>query len=93
MKKRIILILSISCLVYFSIIIYMSSKNIAPNPFLRGLLELITLPYILLTIAILVISIIEWGKEKWLIQSGYLFSFIISLITISLMIVATILDV
>lgn len=71
----------------------MSSKNIAPNPFLRGLLELITLPYILLTIAILVISIIEWGKEKWLIQSGYLFSFIISLITISLMIVATILDV
>jgi drug/metabolite transporter (DMT)-like permease len=93
MKKKIIPTLSCICLIYFSLLIFISYKQIFPNNFFRALLELFTIPFLILLIVLLGISFKKLHSEKWSIKSKYFFSILILLATLALLIVATILNI
>jgi len=93
MAKNIILILSCTCLTYFSLLIFISYKQIFLNIFFGALFELITIPLLMLVIVLLGISFKGLHSEKWSIKSKYFFSILILFTTIALLSVATILNI
>lgn len=93
MKKNVYIILSFLCLLYFSGLVYISYNHIILNNFLEAIFELFTIPFILLTITLFVVSLRNWHIEKWSFGSQYFKTLLILIATILLMIIATIYDI
>ncbi|ESU22805.1 hypothetical protein FLJC2902T_32440 [Flavobacterium limnosediminis JC2902] len=93
MKKNIQPILSVLTLLYFSTLVFLSYKNIKLNNFLDAIFELITIPFILLTIVLLVINFKKWSLEKWSLGTKSFLSILFLISSITLMVFATIYDI
>lgn len=90
MKPKHNLILSIATFLYFLILIIFSYNHIILNKILQGTLELLTIPFLILIIALFFTNIYSLNKMKWLIQNNYFYSLVINVLTISMLILATI---
>ena len=87
--KQITLISSCVCLIYFSCLIFISYNNITPDIIFGALVELCTIPLIVLFIILLVYSLIKLPFEDRPLKSMYFISTLNFLITIVLVIAAT----
>ncbi len=90
------LILSIFCFVYILILILLSAiaidvKNTSGHV-LRGLLELLTIPTILAGGILLFFNGIHWKKEGSAIKSPSFYPFLLNVLTVLMMVAATIAD-
>ena len=90
MKKYIYVIFSFISLSFFIMLVYLSHNNIAPSVVGRAILELVTIPFIVLTVVMLFINMKKWFSEKMKLRSASFLSSLILIITIVLMTVATI---
>jgi len=88
--KKITLALICVCLIYFSCLIFISYKHIAPGVFFGALLKACAMPFIILLLILLIFSLIKMYLEKWSIKLEYFLSALISSATIALLIAATI---
>jgi len=92
--KNAILVISCACLMFFSFLVYISyNQIIIKNIFFGIFVEFFTIPFIILLLVLLWISIREFHSRKWSIKSTYFFSMIILLITVSLIVIATLLNI
>ena len=64
MRYKIKLILSGVCFLYFTTLIYSSYNKLVFDNFFGAILELITIPIIILTLIIYFIAIKDWLKES-----------------------------
>jgi len=85
--------LSSTCLIYFSCMIFISYKQIYPNIFFGALLNFITIPFLILVPVLLVISLRKWYLEKWRIKATYCISTLILLTTIILISLASVFNI
>lgn len=92
MKKNIIFISSIALLLYFALLIKISICQIHLNTFIEAVFELITIPSIILLVALLFVNLKGWHYEKWKIASKTFFSFFLNILSIALLVIATIYD-
>ena len=84
-KNKIIFYLSIVNLVYFISILLVDEYKLDAT--LIGVFrELLTLPFLALLIFIIVMSVVSWIKEKFIINSYPFFSLVISALTTALLI-------
>ena len=58
--------------------------------FLGAILEIMTIPVIIMTIALLVINVIKWSKEQWSINRPTFYALIALTLSITTMTIATI---
>ena len=63
--------------------------DIAHN-FIGVILEMVTIPIILMTIALLVYNAIKWTKEKWSIKNSSFYALIVLVMSVGIMVMATI---
>ncbi len=89
MKKNSYIILSSLCLIYFTILIYLSFNTIVVNDLLIGILELITIPFVILLLFMFFLSVKKWYLDKFQLKSTNYFSIIILTITLLLLIIST----
>jgi hypothetical protein len=86
---KLILLGSIFCLLYFTALTILSNYNL--NIIVLGaLIELFTIPLILLLLFLTVFSLHKNFKNRFKIKSSYIISTIISLITIIILVISTI---
>ena len=91
MKKSLNLSLSIFSLLYIIMLVSISdSKYDIAHSFLGAILEIMTIPVILMTIILLVINLIKWSKEKWIIKSSTFYALIALSLSIATITIATI---
>ncbi len=91
MNKSINLALSIFSLIYIIMLVSISnSKYDIAHSFFGAILEIMTIPVILMTITLLVINMIKWSKEKWSIKKHTFYALIALTLSIAIMIIATI---
>jgi hypothetical protein len=90
MKKDFNLILSSASLTYFASLIYISYKKIVPNDVLEAVFEFSTIPFILLVIVLVVLSLKGWSAEKWEVKSKSFISLLILTLTVVLILLATV---
>jgi len=84
-SNKIILYGSIISLIYFISLKLISDFNITHT--LIGVFgELLTIPFIILTIVFTIMSILNWKKEKFKLNSTYFISLIFTVLTIALVI-------
>jgi positive regulator of sigma E activity len=90
MKKNSYIILSSLCLIYFTILIYLSFNTIVVSDLLVGILELITIPFIILVFFMSFLSVKKWYLENFDLKSTNFYSILILAITLLLVIISTI---
>lgn len=90
MKKNSYIILSSLCLIYFTILIYLSFNTIVVSDLLVGILELITIPFIILVSLMCFLSVKKWYLENFDLKSTNFYSIIILAITLLLIVISTI---
>ncbi len=93
MKKNSYIILSSLCLIYFTILIYLSFNTIVVSDLLVGILELITIPFIILVLLICFLSVKKWYLDNFDLKSTNFYSIIILAITLLLLIISTIVNI
>lgn len=93
MKKNLVLLLSFISFIYFSALIFISFNNILLNDVLEALFETITIPLMILVVALVIISVQAWHKDKWAVNSNSFLSVLILTVTVALMLLATIFNV
>jgi len=91
MTKSLNLTLSIFSLIFTSMLVFAShlEYDIAHN-FIGVILEMVTIPIILMTIALLVYNAIKWTKEKWSIKNSSFYALIVLVMSVGIMVMATI---
>ncbi len=89
MKKNSYIILSSLCLIYFTILIYLSFNTIVVSDLLVGILELITIPFIILVFFMSFLSVKKWYLENFDLKSTNFYSILILAITLLLVIIST----
>mgnify|MGYP000036926066 FL=1 len=90
MKKNSYIILSSLCLIYFTILIYLSFNTIVVSDLLVGILELITIPFVILVFFMSFLSVKKWYLENFDLKSTNFYSILILAITLLLVIISTI---
>jgi hypothetical protein len=90
MKKYSYIILSSLCLIYFTILIYLSFNTIVVSDLLVGILELITIPFVILVFFMSFLSVKKWYLENFDLKSTNFYSILILVITLLLVIISTI---
>jgi hypothetical protein len=90
MKKNSYIILSSLCLIYFTILIYLSFNTIVVSDLLVGILELITIPIVILVFFMCFLSVKKWYLENFDLKSTNFYSILILAITLLLVIISTI---
>ncbi len=90
MKKNSYIILSSLCLIYFTILIYLSFNSIVVNDLLVGILELMTIPFVILVFFMSFLSVKKWYLENFDLKSTNFYSILILVITLLLVIISTI---
>jgi asparagine N-glycosylation enzyme membrane subunit Stt3 len=90
MKKNSYIILSSLCLIYFTILIYLSFNTIVVSDLLVGILELITIPFVILVFFMSFLSVKKWYLENFDLKSTNFYSILILVITLLLVIISTI---
>jgi hypothetical protein len=90
MKKNSYIILSSLCLIYFTILIYLSFNTIFVSDLLVGILELITIPFVILVFFMSFLSVKKWYLENFDLKSTNFYSILILAITLLLVIISTI---
>jgi asparagine N-glycosylation enzyme membrane subunit Stt3 len=86
MKKNSYIILSSLCLIYFTILIYLSFNTIVVSDLLVGILELITIPFVILVFFMSFLSVKKWYLENFDLKSTNFYSILILVITLLLVI-------
>ena len=66
------------------------SKYDIAHHFLGAILEVVTIPVIIMTIALLVINAIKWSKEQWSINRPTFYALVALTLSITTMTIATI---
>lgn len=89
-SKNTILAISIAIFVYFAGLISISHFHIQTGVFWGAVVNLFTIPLILLTFGIGIYTCRQWIQEKWRIASASFGAFSFAVLTITLMILATI---
>jgi asparagine N-glycosylation enzyme membrane subunit Stt3 len=89
-KKNSYIILSSLCLIYFTILIYLSFNTIVVSDLLVGILELITIPFVILVFFMSFLSVKKWYLENFDLKSTNFYSILILVITLLLVIISTI---
>jgi positive regulator of sigma E activity len=84
MKKNSYIILSSLCLIYFTILIYLSFNTIVVSDLLVGILELITIPFVILVFFMSFLSVKKWYLENFDLKSTNFYSILILSITLLL---------
>ena len=92
MKKNSYIILSSLCLIYFTILIYLSFNTIVVSDLLVGILELITIPFVILVFFMSFLSVKKWYLENFDLKSTNFYSILILAITLLLVIISTVLN-
>jgi len=91
MTKTLNLMLSIVSLVFIIVLVSISHiKYDVAHSFLGAVLELLTIPIIIMTIALLVVNVIKWSKEKWSFKNSTFYALIALVLSVGIMIIATI---
>lgn len=90
MKKNLILLLSFISFVYFASMIIISIKNMPLNNVFEAFFETFTIPLMILVVALVVISLQAWNKDKWAVNSNSFPSVLILIATVALMVFATV---
>ncbi len=90
MKKNSYIIFSSLCLIYFTILIYLSFNTIVVSDLLVGILELITIPFVILVFFMSFLSVKKWYLENFDLKSTNFYSILILAITLLLVIISTI---
>jgi positive regulator of sigma E activity len=90
MKKNSYIILSSLCLIYFTILIYLSFNTIVVSDLLVGILELITIPFVILVFFMSFLSVKKWYLENFDLKSTNFYSILILSITLLLVIISTV---
>jgi asparagine N-glycosylation enzyme membrane subunit Stt3 len=90
MKKNSYIILSSLCLIYFTILIYLSFNTIVVSDLLVGILELITIPFVILVFFMSFLSVKKWYLENFDLKSTNFYSILILVITLLFVIISTI---
>lgn len=90
MKKNSYIILSSLCLIYFTILIYLSFNTIVVSDLLVGILELITIPFVILVFFMSFLSVKKWYLENFDLKSTNFYLILILAITLLLVIISTI---
>jgi hypothetical protein len=93
MKRNIVLIFSWLSLIYFTSLFYISYNRIILGNIFEAIGELFSIPFTILIIVLFVISLKRWYSEKWSIKSASFFSIIVLIVTITLIIAATIFNI
>jgi len=83
--KRKIFYSSIACLFYFSGMLFVSKYQIDVT-FLGVLVEILTIPFLILIPALVTLIMIYWSKEKWRFSSNYIGAIILLMGTVILLI-------
>ena len=91
-KKNSYIILSSLCLIYFTILIYLSFNSIVVNDLLIGILELITIPFVILLSLMCFLSVKKWYVDNFDLKSTNIYSILILAITLLLLIISTVLN-
>lgn len=89
--KKLIFLSSVVTLFYFLILLsisYFQLKNVIISVFA----QILTIPFLVILLFLTFVSIKNWSKEKFKFTSIYLSSTTINLITIILLILATVFD-
>jgi len=92
MKKNSYIILSSLCLIYFTILIYLSFNSIVVNDLLVGILELMTIPFVILVFFMSFLSVKKWYLENFDLKSTNFYSILVLAITLLLVIISTVLN-
>jgi len=91
MTKSLNLALSIFSLVCVTMLVSISHiKYDMAHSFLGAILEIVTIPVIVMTIALLVFNVIKWSKEKWSFKNSTFYALIALVLSVGIMIIATI---
>ena len=91
MSKSLNLSLSIFSLIFIIMLVSISNlKYDIAHHFLGAILEITTIPVVLMTIILFVMNLIEWSKEKWSIKKSTFYALIALTLSIVTMIIATI---
>jgi hypothetical protein len=77
-------------LIYFTILIYLSFNTIVVSDLLVGILELITIPFVILVFFMSFLSVKKWYLENFDLKSTNFYSILILVITLLLVIISTI---
>jgi hypothetical protein len=77
-------------LIYFTILIYLSFNTIVVSDLLVGILELITIPFVILVFFMSFLSVKKWYLENFDLKSTNFYSILILAITLLLVIISTI---
>lgn len=93
MKKDFNLILSSASLIYFASLIYISYKKIMLNDVLEAVFEYSTIPFILLVLALVVLSFKAWKTDQWATNTKSFLSVLILSVTVVLILLATVFNV
>lgn len=93
MKKNLILFLSVISFFYFAGLVIISFNNILLHDVLEAIFETVTIPLMILVVALVVISFQGWSKDKWAVKSNSFPSVLILTATIALMLFATVFNV
>ena len=93
MKKNSQTLICIGILIYFSMLVLISYANIKINTIIEAILELMTIPMILLTVFLLFINTKRWMEDKFSIKSNSVLPIVLLFFSISIMIFATILNI
>jgi hypothetical protein len=76
-------------LIYFTILIYLSFNTIVVSDLLVGILELITIPFVILVFFMSFLSVKKWYLENFDLKSTNFYSILILAITLLLVIIST----
>ena len=94
MSKTLNLALSIFSLFFIAgLVSVLYFKVEMANPFLRGVIELVTIPTILMTIALFIFNVNKWSREKWSMKKSTFYAVIILGLSMITMITATIFNI
>lgn len=85
MKGKKAIFISISILLYFVMLIYISEKEIILNNVFEAIIELLTIPIIIATLVLFAFYLKLWKQENWRIKSVYLYANLVLISTILLM--------
>ena len=93
MKKNSQTLICIGILIYFSVLVFISYANIKINTLIQAILELITIPMILLTIVLLFMNTKRWIDDKFSIKSNSVLPILFLFFSISFIIFSSIFNI
>ena len=89
--EKLILFASITTLFYFLLLLSISYFKIE-NVILNVFAQILTIPFLIFLIISLIASIKNWHKTRFTLNSKYFITTIINLLTVILLVLATIFD-